>query len=367
MLGTSPDVRGGISTVVRGYEEGGLFQRFDVRYVVTHVDGGVLAKAFVAARAYVRALVALCTLDAPLVHIHLASRASFWRKSVLCGLAILFRRPYVLQVHGGEFSKFYEQECGVFAKWLVRTLLERAGFTIALADLWRVALARIAPQARIRVLYNAVPIPASVPRIAGSEQQRVLFSGRLGKRKGTLDLIQAFARIAPRFPGAELICAGEGNVAEAKRLAAELGIADRVSCPGWLSREGMRTQLARATVYALPSYAEGVPMALLEAMSWGVPVLTCPVGGIPEVVQSDYNGLLVTPGDVDAIERALTKLLSSSATRVRLGHAARMTITEKFSLDGAIAALAAIYREFGVPDRAAGRPQADASPRVAND
>jgi glycosyltransferase involved in cell wall biosynthesis len=309
----------------------------------------------------------LCTLDAPLVHIHLASRASFWRKSVLCGLAILFRRPYVLQVHGGEFSKFYEQECGVFAKWLVRTLLARADLTIALADLWRVALARIAPQARIRVLYNAVPIPASVPRVAGSEPQRVLFSGRLGKRKGTLDLIHAFARIAPRFPGAELVCAGEGDVEEAKRLAAELGIADRVSCPGWLSREGMRTQLARATIYALPSYAEGVPMALLEAMSWGVPVLTCPVGGIPEVVQSDYNGLLVTPGDVDAIERALTKLLSSSATRVRLGHAARMTITEKFSLDGAIAALAAMYREFGVPDRTAKHPQTDASPRVAND
>ena len=108
-------------------------------------------------------------------------------------------------------------------------------------------------------------------------------------------------------------------------------------------------------------------MALLEAMSWGIPVLTCPVGGIPEVVQSDYNGLLVTPGDVDAIERALTKLLTSSATRVRLGHAARTTIAEKFSLDGAIAALAAIYRELGLPDRGAARSQSGMSPRVAND
>jgi glycosyltransferase involved in cell wall biosynthesis len=92
-------------------------------------------------------------------------------------------------------------------------------------------------------------------------------------------------------------------------------------------------------------------MALLEAMACSVPVLTTPVGGIPEVVENDRNGILVTPGDVDAIEAALARLLESSAERERLGAAARATIAERFSLDSTIERLAALYRFFGVPER----------------
>ena len=92
-------------------------------------------------------------------------------------------------------------------------------------------------------------------------------------------------------------------------------------------------------------------MALLEAMSRSLPVLTTPVGGIPEVVENDRNGVLVTPGDVDAIEAALERLLQSDGERERLGTAARATIAERYSLDSTIERLAALYRFFGVPER----------------
>ncbi len=113
----------------------------------------------------------------------------------------------------------------------------------------------------------------------------------------------------------------------------------------------MAGELARATVFALPSHNEGVPMALLEAMSLSLPVLTTPVGGIPEVIENERNGLLVPAGDVDAIEVALQRLLQSSAERTRLGAAARATIAERFSLGATIDKLAALYRFFGVPER----------------
>lgn len=366
MVGTSLGVRGGISAVVRGYRDAGLFERFPLRYVPTHVDGGRLAKLVAALGGYVRVIVALIRQDAPLLHVHLASRASFWRKSVICLLAMLWRRPYVLHVHGGDFGKFYDQECGVFAKWLARTLLTRATLVLALAQLWREVLGRIAPEARIRVLYNSVSIPGRAPRVANSaEPERVLYCGRLGVRKGTMDLITAFARVSSQFREARLICAGDGDIAGAEKLATELGIAERVSFTGWIGPEAMRTELSRATVFALPSHAEGVPMALLEAMSWGVAVLTCPVGGIPEVVTSDQNGLLVKPGDIDGIERALVKLLSSSTVRTRLGAAARKTVAERFSQELAVDSLAALYREFGLVDRKA--PIERPVLRVAND
>jgi glycosyltransferase involved in cell wall biosynthesis len=357
MVGTSPQVRGGISTVVRGYQDAGLFDRFDSAYVVTHRDGSAFVKVRTAAAAYARLVWLLTTADAPLVHIHISSRASFWRKAIVCGLTRLWRRPYLLHAHGSEFSKFYDAECGGFSKWLVRTVFRKAALVFALSAQWNDELLRISPRATVRTLPNAVRLHDPSPPSAPDAPMRILFAGRIGARKGTFELLQAFARVAPKYPRATLVCAGDGEVEKLRSLSAELNVADRVSCPGWLSPEAMQDELARATVFALPSHAEGVPMALLEAMSRSLPVLTTPVGGIPGVVENDRNGLLVPPGDVDAIERALTKLLDSAQDRTRLGAAARETIAQRFSITATIEQLAAIYRRFGVQDRNATETQ----------
>jgi glycosyltransferase involved in cell wall biosynthesis len=349
MVGTRPDVRGGISTVVRGYYSGGLFQRFDIRYVPTHRDGTALQKAVAALKAYVVLARLLFVADAPLVHIHLSSRASCWRKTVVCMMAGLRGRPYVLHVHGSEFSKFYHEECGAFAKWIVRNVLERAALVLTLSGQWYDRIKAIAPRATVQTLPNAVTLHDARPPV--DLPPRILFAGRIGERKGTFELLRAFARLAARFPSATLVCAGDGEGEKLKQLAAELGVADRVECPGWLSAGQMSDELQRASIFALPSHHEGVPMALLEAMSRSLPVLTTPVGGIPEVIENDRNGIMVTAGDVDAIEAALARLLESSAERERLGAAARATIAERFSLESTIERLAALYRFFGVPER----------------
>ena len=351
MVGTSPNVRGGISTVVRGYHSGGLFDRFDIRYVPTHRDGTAAQKAVAALKGYATLLRLLFTADAPLVHIHLSSRASFWRKSIVCAMTGLRRRPYVLHVHGSEFSKFYHQECGAFSKWIVRRVLERAALLLALSGQWSDELKRIAPRAKIQTLPNAVHLHEVPSGPAPEAPLRILFAGRIGARKGTFELLRAFARLAPDYPSATLVCAGDGEGEELMQLAGALAVTKRVECPGWLSPEQMAGELSRATLFALPSHNEGVPMALLEAMSRSLPVLTTPVGGIPEVIENDRNGLMVPAGDVDAIEAALRRLLQSTAERARLGAAARATIAERFSLDSTIDRLAALYRFFGVPER----------------
>ncbi len=351
MVGTSPDVRGGISSVVRNYYSGGLFRRFEIRYVPTHRDGTAAQKALAALKAYVTLSALLLTAAAPLVHIHLSSRASFWRKAIVCAMTRMRGRPYVLHVHGSEFSKFYHEECGAFSKWIVRRVLERAALLLALSGQWNDTLKRIAPGATIQTLPNAVPLHDVPTRAAGEARSRILFAGRIGARKGTYELLRAFARLAPKFPSATLVCAGDGEGEKLKQLAAQLGVAERLECPGWLSAEALAGELQRASIFALPSHHEGVPMAMLEAMSRSLPVLTTSVGGIPEVVENDRNGILVSPGDVDAIEAALERLLQSSAERERLGAAARATIAERFSLASAIERLAALYRLFGVPER----------------
>jgi glycosyltransferase involved in cell wall biosynthesis len=84
--------------------------------------------------------------------------------------------------------------------------------------------------------------------------------------------------------------------------------------------------LAKADVFVLPSYNEGLPMALLEAMSWGLPVITTPVGGIPEVVSNTQNGLLVTPGDIQQLSEAMQSLIKEEKLRLSLGSAARISV-----------------------------------------
>ena len=351
MVGTSPDVRGGVSSLVRSYFSGGLFRRFDIRYVSTHRDGTAAQKAVAALKAYGTLVGLLLTSDAPLIHIHLASRASFWRKTIVCTMARLRRRPYVLHVHGAEFSKFYHEECGAFSKWIVRNVLEHAALLLALSGQWQDTLKRIAPRATVQTLPNAVALRDVPSPAADGAPIRILFAGRIGDRKGTFELLRAFARLASTFPAATLVCAGDGEGERLKQLAAELGVADRLECPGWLSADAMADQLSRAAIFALPSHNEGVPIALLEAMSHSLPVLTTPVGGNPEVIESDRNGIMVAPGDVEAIEAALERLLQSATERYRLGAAARATIAERYSLDSNIERLAALYRFFGVPER----------------
>lgn len=356
MVGTDLGGTGGIRAVVCGYIDAGLFDRYPGTYVATHRLGSAWTKAGMALRGWWRAAMALATLDAPLVHLQTASRASFWRKSVVCLLARAAGRPYLLHVHGGEFMKFYGQESSRLVQRFIRHTLAHAALVIALSDQWRERLLAIAPTARVEVVPNGVR-PPDIQGLRRPVDCRttLLFVGDLSQAKGAYDLVRALALIAGRFPHLKLTCAGGGDAAALRGLAAGLGLEDRVTCPGWLGPERLRAELAGAGMFALPSYAEGMPMALLEAMSWGLPVIATPVGGVPEAIEHNVNGLLVRPGDIDGIAAAVARLMSEPALRRRLGAAARQTIEARFSLDATLERLGEVYRRFGLEPRGTAR------------
>jgi glycosyltransferase involved in cell wall biosynthesis len=201
----------------------------------------------------------------------------------------------------------------------------------------------------IEILPNGVAMPDVAARAPlAASGQTILFLGRLGRRKGTYELVEAFGRIASEFPNARLICAGDGEVAPFREIAADFEISDRVEFPGWTSLDQTRGYLASSAIFALPSHAEGLPMALLEAMSWQLAVVVSSVGGIPRVVHDNDNGLLMTAGDIDELTAALRKLLSDSALRDRLALAARITVEDGYSLNATVHRLARIYARFGL-------------------
>jgi glycosyltransferase involved in cell wall biosynthesis len=351
MVGTDLDARGGVRTVVRGLEEAGLFRRFDATYVATHRHGSRWTKLSAALRGWAKVAFLLFKLDAPLVHVQMSSRASFWRKSVVCRMARLAGRPYLLHIHCGEFLQFYASESGPFAQRYIRNVLGKAVLVIALSEQWRERLLSICPTANVEVVSNAVSLPDLAQRRLDGPPQ-VLYLGDIRAAKGTHDLLRALARIAGRFPALQLVYGGTGSSDEVRALASELGVADRVVLPGWLDPERKREAFAAATLFALPSYAEGMPMALMEAMAWGLPTISTPVGGIPQLITTDANGLLVQPGDIEGLAHAIERLLSDPALRARLGEAARATIRSGFTLERSLARLTQIYRRFGIEERA---------------
>lgn len=365
MVGTDLDGMGGVRAVVCGYLDGGLFERYPCVYVASHRAGSVWVKIFTALKAWVRVAVLLRKLDAPLVHVQAASRGSFWRKAVVCLMARAARRPYIFHLHGGGFTRFYERESGPIGRRAIRGTLAHAALVIAVSGEWRERLLRICPAARVEVLHNAVAIPDAAA-IADQRRMRppreapsLLFLGHLLPDKGIYDLMKAFAQVAGQFPRLQLVLGGVGHLNALRELAGQLGVRDRVEAPGWLGPESKSAALATSTIFLLPSYHEGMPMALLEAMSWGLPVIATPVGGIPQIVTDQVNGLLVAPGDVLALATAITRLLRDPALRERLGKAARTTVEARFSLHEALAKLSGIYQRFGLVIRAAQHGEPD--------
>ncbi|MFB8787546.1 MAG: glycosyltransferase family 4 protein [Potamolinea sp.] len=267
--------------------------------------------------------------EVDVVHIHLAERGSALRKSILILLARLFRKPVILHAHGCEFHSFHGS-LSPFMKRVLNLILRQSTYLIALSESWKdyyIDYCGFKPK-KVVVFPNPVEIPENVPDRANLHQKINFVSlGRIGKRKGAFDLIEAFAKLTPQQrEKSELTLAGIGEVEEARSLAESLNIKQHINFPGWVDPVGRSELLSKADVFVLPSYNEGLPMALLEAMSWGLPVITTPVGGIPEVVTHSKTGLLVNPGDVQQLAEEVQSLIEDESLRLKLGTNARKRI-----------------------------------------
>jgi glycosyltransferase involved in cell wall biosynthesis len=351
MLGPSLcATKGGISAVINVYRAQGVFEHWPIRYISTHRDGTRLIKFAQMLTAFRQDIAALALSRISLVHVHASHGSSFWRKLILMLPALLMGKPIIFHLHGSEFQLFAEQRCGPLARSIVRFALRKSARVIALSPQWKTWLENFAPGCRVQVIRNLVvmpPVPSSRPR----EVHTLLFLGRLGERKGIYALLEAIALLHPRFPNLRLLAGGDGELERVAARAKALGIAKAVEILGWVTGERKNKLLAEATIYVLPSHNEGLPMSVLEAMSWSLPVVTTPVGGIPEAVTHGVEGFLVQPGDVVNLAEAINKLLIDPGLRERMGIAARARVERQFAAEVIIPQLEALYRELGAQPR----------------
>jgi len=285
-------------------------------------EGSKVRSAAVFARAMFSLSRALDGIDQTIVHIHFASRGSLLRKMILANMVLRARRPLIMHAHGAGFDQFYRSLPAPIRSVVNRTL-QQASVLIALSSQWRdfyVQECEVSPS-QVVVLPNPVRVPPRVTDRAGRTHVQFLHLGRLGKRKGGYDLVNAFASLPEAMRArARLVLAGDGDVEGMKKLAAPLG--DRVRVLSWIDAHERDRLLSESDVYVLPSYAEGVPMSLLEAMAAGLPCITTPVGGIPDVFTHGTEGLLVNPGDIAQLRAAMSTFIGDESARLAAGKRA---------------------------------------------
>jgi len=276
-----------------------------------------------------------------IVHVHTSHQFSFFRSSFYVLYAqYVWNVPVILHVHGSSFDEFVETASYPLA------LFQSAVFAatdeiIVLSNYWQRVLTDRVEQSKITVLPNAVDV--SEYRAAfDAEPPRIVFISNLIERKGVTELVGAIERLIARTDDPVAVdIAGDGPLSgRVEQLAAD---AESVSYHGYVSESEKRDLLRDGSVFVLPTYAEGLPIAILEGMAAGNAIVSTPVGSIPEVIDDDA-GVLVPPGSDEKLADALESLLDSSEQLAEMARENRRRIEEQYTWTQTVDDLLTIYR-----------------------
>lgn len=315
--------------------------------LVTRDGRGVGFSVVLLIGAMLRLVSAAFKKQGALLHVNMGDRGSVMRKGALLLLAHKLGMKTVLHLHAAELEQFYAASSPLRRRLIRRPFLA-ADCIIVLGNRYRRWLQTEIgiPAERIRILNNGVAAP-HVDRAAAAsgEPQTILFLGNLIERKGVSDLLHAL-KAMPSGTGAwRAVLAGGGDIEGYRELAQDLGIADRIDFAGWVDRPRAIDLITRASMLVLPSYDEGLPLVILEAMGMGLPVICTPVGVIPEVLNDGETVLFVEPGDRPALAKQMARLLSDPNLQAGLSARAVDLFDRQFSLQAFQSSLIAIYRE----------------------
>lgn len=339
VVATSSKTRGGITAVINSYKTTKFWSDFNCVWIETHIDKSSITKILFFVRSLTKFIILLP--QTKLVHVHLSAPMSVIRKYPFLLLAKIFKIPIIIHFHA------FSVEATIDKKYnrLYNTVFHLANTIIVLSESWKKGIINDLNinSDKIEVLYN--PCPKIDISNNVEKTKTILYAGTLIDRKGYKDLIRSFAIIAISYPEWKVIFAGNGEINKGLQLSKELNIEQQVLFKGWVSGDEKNQLFREANIFCLPSYAEGFPMAVLDAWAFGLPVITTPVGGIPDVAKDGVNMLLFNPGDTKTLSEKLVNMISDKSLSDRISNASVKFSLDEFSLDSITHQLNAIYRK----------------------
>jgi glycosyltransferase involved in cell wall biosynthesis len=349
MIGAHPfRVKGGVSGCVRNILSSDIVREYPIDYVATMVDGPWLLKLGTAVRALFIFLFKLSFSRPLLVHVHGSKEASFYRKMFFMALAKLWRKKIIFHCHSGKFDQFYHEERD-WQKTLIRKVLSLSDRVVILSPHWIPFFSQLVPSSKLKVLENAVSLSfyqSKRGQFPKALEPTILFAGLLTENKGIFDLMAIVPELVKKFPSVKVLLAGSGDVQRIQAVLQSGHIEGSVQFLGWVDPQQLIGLYHQSHLFVLPSYYEGLPMVLLEAMACGLPIIATRVGGIPELVEEGENGILIHPGDREALLNAVARLLDDPILRGQMALKNVQKIKEKYDIPMYIEKLKSLYRDI---------------------
>lgn len=336
-IGSSLDDKGGIATVMNEIISSRLGKKYNIKQISTYVKGHPY-KLFM--KAILKILVFNYIYNIEIAHIHMASKGSFYRKSLIISLCRLLHIKTILHAHGSEFEKFYDSS--KHKKYIKKTL-NKVDKLIVLSNSWKEFYSKLVDEDKIQVVYNGVKIYDKVEK-KHNEVKQGLFLGRMGKRKGIYDLIEAVELLRNENNyNFKIVLAGDGEIGNVKKIIKTNGLQKYFEIVGWIDGKRKDEILNNSDFLVLPSYNEGLPMSILEAMSRKVLVISTNAGGIPEIINNGNNGILIEAGNIYELKSAIKNAIIPNDNIENIKNKALETIKEKFNIEDMINEIEKIY------------------------
>ena len=349
MIGNHESVHGGITSVIQQllnfeWEKNGI----EMNFIPSYKGGNFFQKLSYFAKAYSVIKKQFKKERPDLVHVHMSHTGSFIRASIIENSCLKYNVPIIVHLHGSEFKKFYYNSSLKKQKKISR-FFQNATATIVLGEKWKEFVLSISPKANISVMNNSIRIPEMAV-----EQNKFyvnfLFMGVLIKRKGVLDLLEAINQLKKeeRFNKIKVKFNIGGSGQEFDELTKYVetnSLSEYVEFLGWIDKEKKKEELKNNQVFVLPSYNEGLPVAILEALSYGMPIITTDVGSIAEAVHNEKNGYLIQPGDVEELKNKLLFLINNFEVRKKMGEESRKIAKESFDENEYYKKIIELYKE----------------------
>jgi glycosyltransferase involved in cell wall biosynthesis len=330
--------RGGITTVVKAYENSPLWGKWNCHWIETYRDTTIFIKICFFIRAFFQFLFLLPCFK--IVHIHFSWSTSALRKFPFFIISKLFGKRVLVHLHSGD-----DMIINAKYQYIYRTIFANADQTIVLAENIKKSLQNKYNFKKITVVYNPCP-EVTIDTISRLKKKEILFAATLYHIKGYADLIAAFALIALKFPEWKIIFAGNGELDKAKRIVESLKIGNQVCFNGWVFEDEKVQLFSSASIFCLPSYTEGFPMAVLDAWAYGLPVIATPVGGLPDIMEDGVNGLVFKIGDVKGLSVCLEKLILNQKLREELSKNSILLSKTTFNIQTIASQIDKIYSEL---------------------
>lgn len=305
VISPSLNGKGGIATVVNAFS---VFYKPFHHISSTH-SRGLSSTIFCFPFSIFKLLYFIFFKKINIVHIHGASNGSFVRKMIFIYICYFLRRKIIYHIHGGGFESFYKK----YNKFnIIRRTLKKVDVVITLTNKGKIFFEENIGLNNVSTINNFIENPNIDKDYILSVPINFLFLGRISSYKGIYDILYTIKENEEQLRGKFcLYVGGDGEITKLKNLISQLDIEDLVQYEGWVSGIRKHDLLVTCDVYILPSYYESFGMSNLEAMTYGLPIISTNIGGIPEVVSDRENGFLIRPGDKEDMIKKIMYFISN--------------------------------------------------------